>query len=427
MSHQRNRVVVTGLGITAPNAVGVPDFERAMDGMVSGIRHDAELERLGFGCQIAGTPPVEQAHLDANFTPLQLRGLKASGLVYGVLAGKEAFVDAGLTPAGKGGAMADMGIVYGTGQSGGDKFREAIHLIDDGRVRRLGSTSVIQTMSSGISAWLAGELGLGNMVTSNSSACSTGTEALLMGHERIASGRARLMLVGSTSDSGPYIWGGFDAMRILPTKYNDNPAGASRPMSAASSGFVPSSGAGALVLESLDSALARGAQIYAEVLGGMTNCGGQRAGGTMTAPNPLAVQACIRGALADAQINPAEVDAINGHLTATAMDDAEIKNWCTALDRRGSDFPLLNSFKGVLGHGLAAAGSMELVGCMLQLHHQKIYGNLNLSPIQEEVSDLIHTDHLPTATRPAEIKTLVKASFGFGDVNACVVVGKWDG
>jgi len=96
-------------------------------------------------------------------------------------------------------------------------------------------------MTSGISAWLAGELGCGNMVTSNSSACCTGTEAFLMGYDRIAAGKATQMLVGSTSDSGPYIWGGFDAMRILPTTYNDDPENASRPLSEDAAGFVPGS------------------------------------------------------------------------------------------------------------------------------------------------------------------------------------------
>ena len=120
-----------------------------------------------------------------------------------------------------------------------DKFREAVYKVDEGNVRRLGSTAVIQTMASGISAYLGGILGAGNQVTTNSSACTTGTEAVLLGYERIASGKATRMLVGSCSDSGPYVWGGFDAMRILPTKFNENPTKASRPMSASASGFVP--------------------------------------------------------------------------------------------------------------------------------------------------------------------------------------------
>jgi len=177
----------------------------------------------------------------------------------------------------------ETGIVFGAGQSGAEKYREAIYKVDEGDVRRLGSTVVIQTMASGPSAFLSGILGVGNQVTANSSACTTGTEAVMMGYERILLGKAERMLVGSCSDHGPYVWGGFDAMRVLASKSNDTPASASRPMSATASGFVAGSGAGALMLESLESAEKRGATIYAEVLGGAINAGGQREGGTMTA------------------------------------------------------------------------------------------------------------------------------------------------
>ena len=148
------------------------------------------------------------------------------------------------------------------------------------------------------------------------------------------------MLVGGCSDHGPYIWGGFDAMKVITYKHNAEPEKASRPMSATASGFVPGSGAGAMLLESLESALARGAKIYGEVLGGASNSGGQRGLGTMTAPNAEAVQRCIREAVTDAGISAAEVNLINGHLTATVKDTDEIENWAIALDRKGSDFPL---------------------------------------------------------------------------------------
>src|SRR5690606_9305336 len=137
----------------------------------------------------------------------------------------------------------DSGTIFGTGTSGVDKFREAVYLLDDGQVKRLGSTVVVQTMASGVSAYLGGILGLGNQVTTNSSACTTGTEAILLGYERIQSGKAKRMLVGSCSDDGLYIWGGFDAMRVMTYKHNDTPQKGSRPLSASASGFVPGSGA----------------------------------------------------------------------------------------------------------------------------------------------------------------------------------------
>jgi 3-oxoacyl-(acyl-carrier-protein) synthase len=423
MRSNKNRVVVTGLGVVAPNGVGVPAFAKALNEQTSGIRFDQQLADLNFGCQVSGTPQLTEETIAENFTPLQLRGLKASGLIYGVIAGKEAFRDAGLVPADNENAHEDVGIIFGTGQSGGEKYREAIHLIDDRKVRRLGSTSVIQTMTSGISAWLSGELGCGNLVTSNSSACCTGTEALIMGYERIVQGKADKMLVGSTSDSGPYIWGGFDAMRILPTKYNANPTAASRAMSKDASGFVPGSGAGALLIESLESAKARGAKIYCEILGGALNSGGQRGDGSMTAPNGAAVQKCIQLALQDSNVMSNEIDAINGHLTATSKDGYEIKNWSQALHRSGADFPLINSYKSNIGHCLAAAGSIELVGAVLQIAQQRVYGNSNITELHPEIVEQIDASCVPLKTQDYEINKMIKASFGFGDVNACVVLG----
>ena len=276
-------------------------------------------------------------------------------------------------------------------------------------------------MASGISAFLGGKLGCGNQVTSNSSACSTGTEALLMGYERIKNGQAKRMLVGSTSDSGPYVWGGFDALRILPRTYNNQPEKASRPMSASAAGLVPGSGAGALVLESLESALQRGANIYAEVLGGHVNSGGQRGGGSMTAPNSESVQRCIAQAVSNAGIETNDIDTINGHLTATTKDPVEISNWSQALGRSGKDFPFINSFKGHFGHCLAASGSIELVASILQMRENKFFGTVNCEDLHPEIEKWVHSSKIPTQTMEHSVQVLAKASFGFGDVNACAI------
>jgi 3-oxoacyl-(acyl-carrier-protein) synthase len=279
----------------------------------------------------------------------------------------------------------------------------------------------MQTMASGISAYLGGILGCGNQVTTNSSACATGTEGVIMGTERIRTGKAERMLVGSCNDSGPYIWGGFDAMRILPYSFNDNPKEASRPMSASASGFVPGSGAGAMVLESLESALGRGAKIYAEVLGGAVNSGGQRGVGSMTAPNGQAVQKCIMEAVKDAGIEKSEVDVINGHLTATSKDAEEIKNWSEALGRTGMDFPFINTTKGLVGHCLAASGSVECVAALLQYREGLVFGNRNCHDLHPEILNLVDPSRIPVKTISHRPRITAKASFGFGDVNACVI------
>jgi len=418
------RVVITGLGICSPNAVSIPEFEKALREGKSGIRFHQELEDLNFSCQIGGKPEISEEKLNEYFTPLQLRGLNSSGIVYGVVSGTDAFKDAGLEISDQNSPDWDTGIIFGTGILGVDKFREAIHLIDAGKTRRLGSTSVIQTMASGISAYLGGILGCGNQVTTNSSACTTGTEALLMGFERIKSGKAKRMLIGSCSDHGPYVWGGFDAMRILPGNYNDKAEEASRPMSADASGFVPGSGAGAILLEDLDSALARGAKIYAEVLGGEVNSGGQRGEGSMTAANNEAVQRCIKGALKNANISASEIDLINGHLTATSKDSVEIENWVKALDLKNS-FPYINSLKGMTGHCLSASGSIECVASVLELSQKFIFPNINCDDINPEILQLIPEERIPRKTISTSVDILAKASFGFGDVNAVVIFKKY--
>ncbi len=421
----RKRVVITGMGVVAPNGVGLSQFGSSLKNGTSGISFFPKLEELNFTCQIGGAPKISKDLLNEYFTPLQQRGLKSSGIIYGVIAGTDAWKDAGLKKSSEDQPDWDAGIIFGTGILGVDKFREAIHLIDAGKTRRLGSTSVLQTMASGISAYLGGILGCGNQVTTNSSACTTGTEALLMGYDRIVTGKAKRMLIGSCGDSGPYVWGGFDAMRILPSKYNDDPERASQPMSSSASGFVPGGGAGALVLEDYESALARGSRIYAEVLGGEINSGGHRGGGSITAANNKAVERCIKKAMQNAKVNPNEVEAINGHLTATTRDATEIKNWVNALDRQGQDFPYINSLKGMTGHCLSASGSIECVAAVLQIYQDFLFENLNCENVHPEILDLISEEKIPKQMMRKKIDILAKASFGFGDVNAVVLLKKF--
>jgi 3-oxoacyl-[acyl-carrier-protein] synthase-1 len=420
-----NRVVVTGMGVVAPNGVGLPAFREAIFSGRSGIRFDQQLADLNFSCQIAGKPELSEELISHYFSALDLRNFNSSGILYGVVAGMDAWADAGLTVNHEEEPYWDYGLVFGSGTSGIDKFREAIYKIDEGQTRRLGSSVVIQTMNSGVSAYLAGKIGLGNQVTTNSSACCTGTESILMAYERIKAGQASIMLAGATSDSGPYIWGGFDAMKVCTFKHNADPESGSRPLSASASGFVPGSGAGALVLESLEHALQRGARIYGEVLSGQVNSGGQRGLGTMTAPNPQAVQRCIRMALTNAKVEASQVDAINGHLTATAMDALEIQNWSSALGLKGSDFPPINSLKGMTGHCLSAAGSIECVASLLQVYEDRVFPNINCEDLNPGVLDIIGTEKIPQQAQDHKIDILVKASFGFGDVNACVVFKKY--
>lgn len=419
-----NRVVITGLGVVAPNGVGVDNFTKAIKAGASGIQFYPELKDLNFSCCIGGIPPVSEEDKRNYLSELQLRNFNSSGILYGCMAGIDAWKDAGLSATDF--TDYDSGTIFGAGTSGVEKFREAIYRVDDNNVRRLGSTVVAQTMASGVSAYLGGILGLGNQVTTNSSACTTGTESVLLGYERVKAGKAKRMLVGSTSDHGPYVWGGFDAMRVLTFKHNDSPKQGSRPMSASASGFVPGAGAGALVLESLESAMSRKATIYAEVLGGEVNSGGQRNGGSMTAPNSQAVQRCIKNAVTNANIKATDIDVINGHLTATGKDFTEIENWTQALGLGGNEFPYINSLKSMVGHCLSASGAIESVASVLQIYHDFVFPNTNCGDLNENIAAVISKDKIPQQLIEQKVNVVAKASFGFGDVNGCVIFKKFE-
>jgi 3-oxoacyl-(acyl-carrier-protein) synthase len=423
----KKRVVITGMGVVAPNAIGLSDFEQALKTGRSGIRFMPELEELKFGCHVAGWPELTEEIKADYFSPLQLKQLQGTGLLYGCMAGKDAWKDAGLEiPEKEAEPDWETGTIFGGGHCGIEVVRDGIYKVDDLKVKRIGSSLVQQTMESGISAYLGGLLGLGNQVSSNSAACSTGTEAIILGAERIQAGKAERMLVGSCNSSGPYIWAGFDSMRVLTRRFNDNPKAASRPMSTQARGFAPGSGAGALVLESLESALARGARIYAEVLGGFVNAGGHRQGGSMTAPNLQGIERCIQGALKDAEIEASAIDAISGHLTATMGDPGEIRAWVNALGRSGSDFPKINALKSMIGHCLSAAGSIESVAVVQQLFHGFLHPSLNAEDLHPEIAEMIDPNCIPQEMMEEDINIMAKASFGFGDVNSVVIFKKYE-
>ena len=423
----RKRVVVTGMGVAAPNAHGLDDFEQALREGRSGIRHIPQLEELKFSCQIAGIPENFDEIRKSYFDREKLLSFN-DNIGYASVSAVDAWRDAGFElPDGNDETVDwDTGVIAGSGIGGMDTIAlSVVPMINEGRVRRLGSRVVEQVMNSGTSARIGGLIGAGNKVTSNSSACSTGNEAVIDALWRIREGLAKRMVAGGSEGASPYIWGGFDAMRVISRKFNDNPAAGSRPMSASACGFVPGSGGAMLLLEELETALVRGARIYAEIVGGFVNCGGQRMGGSMTAPNPVGVQKCIRGAVADAGIRLSEIDAINGHLTATYADPHEVKNWAAALERTPESFPYINSTKSMIGHCLGAAGAVECVASVLQVYRGFLHPSINSEDVHPEIADFAPKIVQKCMEFP-DLKYLAKAGFGFGDVNSCIIFRKWE-
>lgn len=420
------RVVVTGVGVIASNANGKEAFASALRACKSGIRFHPHLRDAKFACQVGGIPEGVDELARAHLAEDELRAMNAN-MIYAALAAIEAWTDAGLArvPHDVDTIDWESGAIVGTGFGGietvGDKL---VPWTDAGRVSRLGSTMVEQTQCSGNTARLAGLLALGNKVSTNSSACNTGTEAIVDAFHHVREGRAKRMLAGASEGHSKYGWAGFDAMKVICRTHNDAPEKASRPMSASAAGFVPSSGAGVLLLESLSSARERGARIYAEVLGGALTCGGHRMGGSMTAPNPEGIRRCIRAAIATAGVRPERIGAISGHLTATFADPHEVESWSRALGLAPARMPLIHSTKSLVGHGLAAAGGIESVAAVLELYYGFVHGSINCEDLHPALG--AYAERIPHATVDVpDLDVVAKASFGFGDVNGCVLFGKW--
>lgn len=418
------RVVVTGMGIVAPNGVGIPAFLHAIQNGISGIKFIPLARELHFNCQVCGMPDFEFSHLKDYLSEVTFYGLKGSTIGYAIKAAADAWIDAGNTLY-DGKIHWETGCVFGNSIADTEAMKRIIALVDSRQTRKLGSRMVEQLMNSGSTAYITGLLGLGNRIITNSSACATGSQAVLMGYEYIKHGMAKRMLVGSNEYIDNYIFGAFDAMRILSRKFNDMPEKSSRPMSATAGGFVPGSGAGALVLEDLEFALARNATIYAEVLGGATNSGAQQGTGSMTSPNAEGVVHCIKDALTNSNIAPEDIDLISGHLTATIADKMEIENWSEALGRKGENFPMTNSVKSMIGHCLSAAGSIEIVAVILQLLHQFVHPNINLEDPNPEITNIASVNCFPVKRIDKNLNIIAKANFGFGDVNACILFSKY--
>jgi len=420
-----NRVVVTGMGVVAPNGIGIPAFLHAIQNGISGIKFMPHYRELNFSCQVAGMPDFNWESLTNYISEVTFHGLKGTNIGYGLAAALDAWADSGM------GYETDeprweTGCVFGNSIADTEAMKNVINRVDNKEVKKLGSRVVEQAMNSGVTSYISGRLGLGNKVITNSAACATGTQAILMGYEYIKHGYAKRMLVGSAEHVDTYVYGAFDSMRVLSRKFNDEPEKASRPMSITAGGFVPGSGSGALVLEDLDFALARGAKIYAEVLGGSTNSGGQRLGGTMTAANFVGVKRCINESLERSGITPDQIDLISGHLTATNADKLEIQNWCDALGRKEDTFPHINSLKSMIGHSLSAAGSIETVASILQITNGFVHPNINLDDPNPEITKLVNVDSLPVKMIKKEVNIVAKANFGFGDVNSCLILSKFN-
>ena len=434
----RRRVVVTGLGVVAPNAIGLADYRQALQQGKSGIRWQEELKKYNFICEIGGVPPLEEEQI-LSVLPFNAYHLMTEPMVYACLAAVECARHSGETVNLHKNYLDSpvdwhTGAVIGTGLFGGIErvWNELFPILEKapraeaGRgTLPLGSETVAQNMGSSVSVSVGRLLGLGAQITTNSAACSTGTEAVFEGYKNIVLGYADSMYVGGTEGSHFGTWAGFDAMReVLCRHFNKMPEKGSRPMSASACGFVPGSGAGILRLEALDFALGRKAPILCELAGAFCNSGGQRDGGSMTFPNPDGVIRCIRRTLLESAIAPEDISLINGHLTSTVADPLEVANWLKALDLPPDRFPLIQSTKSMIGHALGASGALEAVAAVDQLVQGYVHPSINCEDVHREIEPVAH--RIPRTKLDQTLNCVIKASFGFGDVNGCLIFKRWD-
>jgi 3-oxoacyl-(acyl-carrier-protein) synthase len=264
-------------------------------------------------------------------------------------------------------------------------------------------------------------LGLKGPIFTVGGACASGNLAVIAAVDLLRAGRADAMLVSAApielEPVGLHSWAMLDA--ISTRSFNDAPERASRPFDARREGFVPSEGAGAFILETLERARARGARIHAELLGASATSDASR----LTRPDLDGQRRAMLSALEDARVSPDQVDYVNAHATSTPLGDAvEVAAIKAALGDRARRIPV-NSTKSMVGHCLSAAGVVELVATLLQMSHGVVHPTIN----QEEPDARLDLDFVPNHAREAKIDIAMSNSFGFGGINSSIVVGRLDG
>jgi 3-oxoacyl-(acyl-carrier-protein) synthase len=425
--------------VVAPNGVGLPAYRAALQQGRSGITWQERLKSLNFACQVGGIPPLTEEETLAvlpKSTSEAFSEVMRYALLAAVECARRSGVDVDLTRERRDDPVDfRTGAVIGCGLGGGmdAAMDEVAPFFEAARVRPPGegalplkSDVVTRVIGNRLSAAVGGALGLGGQITTNNSACTTGAEAIFAGYKQILLGYCDSMYVGGAEGSHIGLWAGFDALRYVTcTRYNELPERASQPMAAGACGFVPGSGAGVLRLEEMGAALRRRAPILCELVSAYCNSGGQRDGGSMMFPNTEGVLRCIRHVVHDSGIDPRRISLINGHLTSTAADAREIKSWLTALGLPPEELPLVQSTKSMIGHGLGAAGAMEAVAVVDQLSSGYVHPSINCEDVHPAIrpvsASIVHE------LQWRELDYVIKASFGFGDVNGCLLFKRWDG
>jgi 3-oxoacyl-[acyl-carrier-protein] synthase-1 len=382
----KRRVVITGAGIVSCIGNDLDTVEASLREGRTGIKAMPKFTELGMRSQVAGVPEID---VEARIDRKQLRFM-GDAAAYAQIALEDAIAQAGLTPEQV--SHPRTGLIMGSGGGSPANQIEAADTLREKGIRRVGPYQVTRCMSSTVSACLATNFKVKGINYSITSACSTSAHCIGAAAQQIAWGMQDVMFAGGGEELS---WGMallFDGMGAMSSKYNDQPEKASRAYDANRDGFVIAGGGGAVVLESLEHAQARGARILAEVVG----FGATSDGEDMVAPSGDGAIACMQQAL----------EGIEG-----------------GVDYINNQVPPFSSTKSLTGHSLGATGVQEAIYCMIMMDKGFIAGSVNVDTPDPALGDM----PLVTRTRDAQLNTVLSNSFGFGGTNASLVLRRWQG
>jgi 3-oxoacyl-[acyl-carrier-protein] synthase I len=402
------RVVVTGLGIVSSIGNNAQEVTASLREAKSGIVKADEYEKLGFRCQVHGAPRFDVEQVDRR-----ARRFLGEGGVWNHAAMSQAIVDSGLEE--KVVKNERTGIIMG---SGGPSTRTIVGAADTAREKgpkRVGPFAVPPSMSSAHSAGLAVPFGIRGVNYSISSACATSAHCIGNAAEMIQWGKQDVMFAGGGEELDWTLSVLFDAMGAMSSKYNATPATASRAYDKNRDGFVIAGGAGVLVLEELEHAKARGAKIYAELVG----YGATSDGVDMVAPSGEGAARCMKLAMSTVKN---KIDYINPHATATPVGDR--KEIEAIREVFGKNIPAISATKSLTGHSLGAAGAQEAIYSLLMMKNGFICESAHIEELDPEFADI------PIARARidnAKLDTVMSNSFGFGGTNGTLVFQRYNG
>ncbi len=413
MMENLHRVVITGLGAITPIGNTVKDYLLGLQSGRNGVGPISLFDASQHACRFAAEV--------SNFDPTGILEPKESKRwdrfsKFGVVAAKEAIADSELTINESNASR--IGVIIGSGVGGLLTMETQAQVLNNkgpGRVSPFTVPMMIPNMATGLAAIALGAKGPSSAV---STACAAGSNAIGDSFRLLQLGKADAMICGGAEASiTPLGVAGFSSAKALSFR-NDDPSSASRPFDADRDGFVIGEGSGVLVLETLEHARGRNAQIYAEVLGYGSTCDAHH----ITAPSPGGIggSKAIKEALQDGKIDPQEVDYINAHGTSTSANDKnETSAIKTALGDRAKQIPI-SSTKSMTGHLLGGSGGIEAVACVLSISHGVVPPTINYSKPDPDC-DL---DYVPNTARESKLSVVLSNSFGFGGHNVCLAFRK---